>query len=251
MKLLVGNSSQLSHYFSDDYLKISSREVTGRVFDSVYEEVHLAFGLSFKGRPSAEYDSVNYFYTIDLLKEFLKKSDRVVVYSTCELWSRCWGGVDLTTPFDFYEEPYILSKWKLSDWIKSFGSKKIITVYPFNFNSKHRNENFLFGKIIKSIKNQEKIQIGDTYFYRDLTHASYVAKICQNLKSDRVIGSGRLVYVNDFIRDLYRHNCLDYNMLVEEVVSKYNFIPKNEYYLKSDCEYSYANLLSDTLRELA
>lgn len=250
MKLIIGNTSQLSKYFNDDFLKISSKNIINNVFDSKYEEVHFSFGLNNKGLTATEYDEVNYFYTLDLIKDFLKISDKIIIYSTCELWSRCYGGIDLNTPFYFYEDPYILSKWKLTEKIKSLDSKKIITVYPFNFNSIYRNKNFLFGKIFKSIVNKEKIEIGDTYFYRDLLHTSYVANICQNLTEDKIIGSGRMFYVNDFIRDLYRLNNLEYENLVLESKSEYNYIPKNEYYLKSNVLYSYQNLLFDTLKDL-
>lgn len=250
MKLLVGNTSQISKYFSNDYVKTSSRNIPSDIFGSKYEEVHLCFGENQKGKNRFIYDEINYFYSLDLIKEFLKISDKIIVYSTCELWSNCWGGIDLSTPFNFHEEPYILSKWKLDDKIKSIGNKKIISVYPFNFNSTFRNENFLFGKIFKSIINKEKIKIGDTYFYRDLLHTSYVAKVCQTLTNDKIIGSGRMFFVNDFIRDLYEKNGLLYEDFVKEKLDKFNYIPKNEYYLKNSPNYTYQDLINETLCDI-
>jgi len=250
MKLLIGKTSQISNYFPNDYLKISSKNVSSQILEKKYEEVHLCFGENIKGKEKSIYNEINYYYTLDLIKEFLKISDKIIVYSTCELWSNCWGGIDLSTPMNFHEEPYILSKWKLDDKIKSFGNQKIISIYPFNFNSKFRNENFLFGKIFKSIINKEKIEIGDTYFYRDLLHTSYVAKVCQNLKNDKIIGSGRMFFVNDFIRDLYKESGLIYEDFVEENLDKFNQIPKNEYYLKNSSNYNYQDLINDTLKEI-
>jgi len=250
MKLLVGNTSQISNYFPNDYVKISSRNIPSEFFNQIYEEVHLCFGENIKGKEKSIYDKINYCYTLDLIKEFLKISDKIIVYSTCELWSNCWGGIDLNTPFNFHEEPYILSKWKITEEIKSINSKKIITIYPFNFNSTFRNENFLFGKIFKSIINKEKIEIGDTYFYRDLLHTSYVAKVCQNLTNDKIIGSGRMFFVNDFIRDLYKESGLIYEDFVKEQLDSFNHIPKNEYYLKNSSNYSYLDLINDTLKEI-
>jgi GDP-D-mannose dehydratase len=248
MKLIVGNTSQISKYFTNDYIKISSRNIPSEVFNQIYEEVHLVFGLNFKGLKESSYNEINYYYTLDLIKEFLKISDKIVIYSTCEIWSNCWGGVDLKTPFNFHEEPYILSKFKIVEKIKSINNKKVITVYPFNFNSTYRDTNFLFGKIFNSVLNEEHIEIGDTYYYRDLLHTSYVASICQNVSEDKIIGSGRMFFVNDFIRVLYNKFGLQYDDYVTESFSKYKTIPKNEYYLKSQNNlYTYNNLLTDTL----
>ena len=77
----------------------------------------------------------------------------------------------------------------------------------------HRpSTNFLFGKIFNSVLNEEHIEIGDTYYYRDLLHTSYVASICQNVSEDKIIGSGRMFFVNDFIRDLYKAFGLKYEI---------------------------------------
>ncbi len=250
MKLLVGNTSQISNYFPNDYVKILSRNIPPQIFEEKYEEVHLCFGENTKGKEKSIYDEINYYYTLDIINDLLKVSDKIVVYSTCELWSNCWGGIDLSTPLNFHEEPYILSKWRLDDKIKSIGNKKIISVYPFNFNSTFRSENFLFGKIFKSIINKEKIEIGDTHFYRDLLHTSYVANVCQNLKDDKIIGSGRMFFVNDFIRVLYKESGLIYGDFVEEKLDKFNHIPKNEYYLKNSSNYTYKDLINDTLCDI-
>jgi nucleoside-diphosphate-sugar epimerase len=250
MKIVIGDKSQISNYFTNDYIKVSSREIPDYIFNTSYDEVHLPFGLNIKGLSSGEYIDVNYNYTLDLINFFLKKSQRVVVYSTCELWSGYNGPIDINTPLNFDNNPYIYSKWMLDDKIKSMGSKKIITVYPFNFNSTYRSEHFLFGKIYKSIIKKEKIEIGFTHYYRDLLHAKYVANVCMNLKENIVIGSGRMFFVNDYIKDLYNHFELDYNHYVRESFDKYNFLKRNEYYLNGPINYSYKDLLADTIQDI-
>ena len=75
-----------------------------------------------------------------------------------------------------------------------------------------------------------------------------MSKVCQNLNGDKIIGSGRMFFVNDFIRDLYRKFNLDYNELVEEI-SDWSFMPQNEYYLKGDF-YNYNSLLKDTIKDI-
>lgn len=247
MKLLIGNTSQIAHYFSNDFIKISSRNIDSKIFDLEFSEVHLTFGLNVKDKTQSEYDSINYFYTLDLINQFRKKSSKIVYYSTCELWSDCWGKIDIQTNFKFHEHPYTLSKCKMTEKLKSLSDKKIITVYPFNFNSIHRSKDFLFGKVFQSILNKEKIEIGDTLFYRDLLHASYVARVCQNLQEDTIIGSGRMFWVNDFIRDLYKYFNMSYSDFVTEVDSL-NVSTKNEYYLKGNF-YNYNQLLEETDRK--
>jgi len=250
MKLIVGDSAQVARYFPADFAKVSSRDIPGHLYDGSYEEVHLVFGLNVKGLSPSVYDEVNHLYTLEVLKGFLRRSQRVVLYSTCELWSDCWGPIDLGTPFKFHSEPYILSKWRIVDSIRSMGLRKVTVVYPFNHNSVHRKPDFLFGKIFHSILSGSPIEIGDTHYYRDLLHSAHVAAVCRQLSGDTVIGSGRLVFVNDFIRDLYRRFDLSYDELVTEHAGKWSYIPKNEYYLRGPVRYPYERLLDDTVAEL-
>jgi nucleoside-diphosphate-sugar epimerase len=250
MKLIVGDSAQVARYFPADYTKVSSRDIPGHLYDGSYEEVHLVFGLNVKGLSPSAYDEVNHLYTLEVLKGFLRRSRRVVLYSTCELWSDCWGPIDLGTPFKFHSEPYILSKWRIVDSIRRMGLRQVTVVYPFNHNSVHRKPDFLFGKVFHSILSASPIEIGDTHYYRDLLHSSHVTSVCRQLSGDTVIGSGRLVFVNDFIRDLYRRFDLSYEELVTEHAGKWSYIPKNEYYLRGPVRYPYERLLDDTVAEL-
>jgi hypothetical protein len=156
--------------------------------------------------------------------------------------------------FKFFETSYSKSKHKITDFILKNIEKysNVIILYPFNFNSTYRNDDFLFGKIFNSIINKTQVEIGDTYFYRDIIHPSLVVKESITSNSHKIIGSGRLTYVNDFIRDLYKNYNLDYKSLVIENNNKFNeYDRKKEYYLKSNiCQYSYSELLKDTINDI-
>lgn len=75
--LVIGDTSQLSYYFPDEYVKIPSRNID---FDSILKEnwnkVFLCFGEQRKFIDDTKiHDDVNFYYTIDVidkLKIFLK-----------------------------------------------------------------------------------------------------------------------------------------------------------------------------------
>lgn len=254
--LVIGNTSQVSYYFPDDYVKIPSRDID---FDFIKSEnwnrIFLCFGESRKFIDDISlYDDVNFHYTIEVVNKIKDFAINVIVYSTCELWNGIDGKVDLSMNFNFYNTPYISSKYKLSNYILNNNSDfhNVIILYPFNFNSIYRNNNFLFGKIFYSIINKVSIEIGDTYFYRDIIHPKYVVDRSINAKTHEIIGSGRLTFVNDFIRDLYVYYEMDYSEYVIENISKYNeYDKKKEYYLNSNKSlYSYERLLDDTIKDI-
>jgi GDP-D-mannose dehydratase len=130
--------------------------------------------------------------------------------------------------------------------------KNVIILYPFNFNSTYRSKDFLFGKIFSSIINKEKIEIGNTYFHRDIVHTKFVVNESLNAKEDKIIGSGRLTFVNDFIRDLFKYFKMDYNFYIEENLLKFKERPvEKEFYLDSKKNlFTYDELLTETILEL-
>lgn len=254
--LVIGNTSQLSYYFPSDYVKISSRNIESRLYSkNLWDRVFICVGESRKYIENIEiYDKVNFNLILDIINKFKSISNKIILYSTCELWNRYDGPINLSTPFNFYETPYLNSKHKMFNYInKNYDEyKNVIILFPFNFNSTYRDNNFLFGKIFNSILNKNKIDIGDTYFYRDLIHPKYVVKKSIELSEHTIIGSGRLTFINDFIRDLYEHYSLSYSDFIIENKNKYNeYEKKKEYYLKSDkCLYSYKELLKDTIEDI-
>jgi nucleoside-diphosphate-sugar epimerase len=246
--LVIGNTSQLSYYFPDSYEKISSRNI--EFSNNKYDRVYVCFAEQrtyIKDNKDIFFDA-NINYTLKILDHYSKNSNNVIIYGTSELWNNCNGPIDINTPFNYKTSNYIESKKIMIEIIKN-KYKNVIILYPFNFNSIYRKEGFLFYKIFDSIINKKNITIGDTYFYRELLHPKFVVEQSIIAQSDNIIGSGRLVFINDFIRDLYRHFNLDYNKYVKEDIDNKIMSNNNIFYLNSK-QVLYNNLYNDTLEEL-
>jgi nucleoside-diphosphate-sugar epimerase len=191
----------------------------------------------------------NVGYTLKLIDFFVNKCNTLVVYGTSELWNQCEGAVQVSDPVNFEKTPYITSKFVLSGLIKEKNYNNVIVLHPFNFNSIYRKGDFLFGKIFDSIINKKHIEIGDTYFYRDLIHPKYVVQRSILAENDEIVGSGRLIFVNDFIRELYNENDLCYADLVTENFDHNLSIKRKIFYAKHQYQ-QYSNLLKDTLNDI-
>ena len=130
------------------------------------------------------------------------------------------GPVQIGMPFLYHENHYTSSKHKITEELSNkLKYPKVSVAYPFNFNSVYRSDQYLFGKIFKSIQENKKISIGDTDYYRELLHPKMVVDGSIRLTEvgkDAIIGSGRLVHIGDFIRKLYGFFKLNYNDLVEQ-----------------------------------
>jgi nucleoside-diphosphate-sugar epimerase len=254
--LVIGNTSQLSYFLPNDYVKISSRDLDyDFICSENWEKVFICFGESRKYINNIQlHDDINFYLTMNIINKIKDISNKIIVYSTCELWNQYDGQIDTKLSFNFYSTPYLQSKYKLSNFILSNKEeyKNVIILYPFNFNSTYRTNEFLFGKIFDSIINKTKIEIGDTYFYRDIVHPKFVANESIKAEEHQIIGSGRMVYVNDFIRDLYTNYDLKYDDYVTENISKYNeYDKRKEYYLRSNtCLYDYKQLLDDSIEDI-
>lgn len=254
--LIIGSSSQIAQYLNgSEFVKVNSRNFTHEQIDGEWSTAILAFGENRKFLDSYDpYEEINVKLTLDTI-EFLKtRSERVIVFSTCELWNKCSGPIDLDTPFNFYETFYTRSKYKLTQEILGNTDlySNVFIVYPFNFNSVYRTEDFLFGKIFNSIITGKKIVIGDTYYYRDIFHPSFMVKELGGIDQHKIVGSGRLTFVNDFIRDLYQKFSLGYEDLVTENLNSFKeYDLKYEYYLRSKRPlYEYKTLVDDTIVDL-
>lgn len=250
MNLVIGNTSQLAQYFPTDMVKISSRNIPSDIFESTWNSVYLCFAeqKTYKNNDDSFY-KINVDYTKSIIKQI--KANHIIYFSTAELWNNCNGAISLDTPIKYHYSDYISSKEKITTYLKTHYSNVRI-MYPFNFNSIYRMPPFLFGKIIDSIRFKTKIEIGDTYFYRDIIHPKFVVNESINASSHKIVGSGRLVYVNDFIRDLYKHFDMNYNDYVIENIDKFNeYDKRKEYYLKSNnCLYDYKQLMIDTVKDI-
>jgi len=166
--IVIGNTSQLSYYFPNEYVKVSSRNIEEKIYTkNNWNNVFICLGESRKYIENIEiYDQVNFHLTLDIINKFKSISNKIVIYSTCELWNKYDGRIDLSMKPNFYETPYLNSKYRIYDYIikNKEEFKNVVILFPFNFNSIYRDNNFLFGKVFNSIINKNKIDIGDTYF---------------------------------------------------------------------------------------
>lgn len=252
--LVIGDTSQLAHYFPDSYEKISSRNIDySKYYDKKYNSVYICFAeqRTFIEDDDKLFDGVNLAYTLEVINLFKNISDRVVIYSTSELWNNVEGSININTPFNYNYSPYIKSKERITNFIKDYRkyNQNVIIMYPFNFNTPYRKEGFLFNKIFNSIIKKKKIEIGDTNFNRDLIHPSIVVERSIKAKRDEIVGSGNLINVKQFIVDLYKSFNMDFNEYVTENFNNNLKMIRKEYYAdKSKC--SYENLLEYTINDI-
>jgi hypothetical protein len=255
MHLVIGNS-QLSKYFpNEEYIKISSRNID---FDflknNTWESVYITFAEQKIYETNIDYITPNYIYTLNIIETLLKNSNKIVCYTSCELWNNLSGYISLNSAPNFNtNNEYAISKLLLLNKIKERRLiddvyNKVIFIHPFYFNSVYRSEYFLFGKIFDSIINRKKINVRSLDFYRDMIHTKFLVKKSIEQKNDCVVGSGKLFHVGNFIKDLYKLNELDFNYFVNQegnTTSNKKLIMANV-----EWQYSYDNLLLDTINDI-
>jgi hypothetical protein len=254
--LIIGSTSQIARFLPDqEFKKVNSRNFSNSDIDGEWDLAILAFGENRKNlEPYEIYEKINVDLTFETLNFLKNRCSRIIIFSTCELWNKHFGGIDLETPMDFYETNYTRSKFEMTKRILENREEypNVIILYPFNFNSTKRSKDFLFGKVFSSIINNEKIEIGDTYYYRDIFHPNFIIEEILNATEHKIIGSGRLTFVNDFIRDLFNFYGLSYDDLVKENLESFKeYEIKYEYYLKSKLAlYPYSRLIEDTVNDI-
>jgi nucleoside-diphosphate-sugar epimerase len=254
--LIIGETSQLSYFFPEDYIRISSRNIDlNYLKDNKWGSVYITFAEQRVHINDINYIEPNYLYVTDIIQNLFNNSKKIVVYSTCELWNNYIGSVKIKDKFDYtYSNNYCLSKEMLVNQIKDYRNidmwKNIIIIHPFNFNSTYRKPGFLFSKVFDSIINKNKIEIGNTYFYRDMVHAKYIVERSIKAKKDEMVGSGRLYFVNDYIRDLYKHFNMNYNEYVTEKIEEKSRHSEKLFYSYQKNVYTYDMLLKDTIEDI-
>lgn len=254
--LVIGNTSQLGRYFPDTFHKISSRDIDFSLYENLFfDRIYVTFAeqRTFIENSDEIFSDVNYFYTIKVIEFFSKICNKLIYYSTTELWNNENGEISIDTPFNYNISSYISSKYLMTEFILSKRKynewANVVILYPFNFNSIYRKDGFLFSKIFDSIINNKEIEIGDTYFYRELIHPKYVVEKSLKCVDDQIVGSGRLVHINDFIRSLYKYFDVDYNKYVKENKNNNINLKRNIFYLNSKDE-QYFELFNDTINEI-
>lgn len=246
--LVIGNTSQLAYYFPDDYEKISSRNIEFK--NERYDRVYICFAeqRTYIQNNKQIFLDTNIDYTLNVIEHYSKLSNNIIVYGTSELWNKCNGAIDINTKFNYKPSNYVESKKLMIEMIKVLYPNVLIH-HPFNFNSIYRKNGFLFSKIFDSIINEKQITIGNTYFYRELLHPKFVVEQSIQSNSDVIIGAGRLIFVNDFIRSLYSHFNMKYEDYVIEDYKENITSDEKIFYLKSK-QIMYNNLYNDTIIEI-
>lgn len=259
--LVIGNTSQLARYFPDDYVKISSRNIdVNYLQNNNWNNVYICYAeqrtfLANTQDPDIAnlFDEINYKSVLKLISN-LKHVKRIVYYSTAELWNNKTGPICVKTPFSYISNHYTNSKYNISYELKDKQKySNVCVAYPFNFNSIYRSEGYLFSKIFQSIIKKEEIEIGDIDYYRELLHPSMVVK--ESIKNenicDFIIGSGRVVYVKDFIEKLYQNFDMDFKKYVKINNSSHSIYATKIFYNKDYYnEYTEPYLLHKTIEEL-
>jgi nucleoside-diphosphate-sugar epimerase len=228
-----------------DYLKNNK-------WDSVYitfaeQRVHIN---------DIDYITPNYTYTFEVIQNLIDNSNKIVIYTTCEMWNKYKGKVyPNSEPLFEYSNDYVKSKIMLRDKIYKLREDdekwfKVKIIHPFYFNSVYRKDGFLFGKIFDSIINNKKIEIGNTNFERDMVHTKYVVKRSIESQKDEIVGSGQLFNVNKFIKDLYKEFNMDYNFYVKDNTEIKDNHSQKKYYSDQKIIYTYEMLLKDTIEDI-
>ena len=232
--LVIGSSSQLARYFPEDFVKVSSRNLDiDELSSHRWESVFVCFAEQRTYMANSSEEAIrNLFWdtNMDLVKSVIFRlqsvSDKIIYYSTAELWNKNVGAISLNTPFSFHSNHYTNSKYAITQELQNKQKYPKVTIaYPFNFNSIHRGDQYLFGKVFKSILTGEKIVIGDTDYYRELLHPEMVVNASINNTEqgkDLVIGSGRLVHIGDFIKRLYQFFGMKFDIMVKQ---EYDYPP--------------------------
>jgi nucleoside-diphosphate-sugar epimerase len=255
MNLVIGNTSQLSYYFPDNgFEKVSSRFIK---FDDLkkksYDRIFVTFSeqRTFLNENEKFYSDTNVHQTLDVIEKLQDSCNKIIVYSTSELWNNCVGPVDEITPYNFNYTPYIKSKEILCNTINENREKyyNTIIIYPFNFNSPHRKEGFLFSKIFQALIKEEQQIVGDLNMNRDLIHPSVITEISQKTNEDILVGCGELINIRDFVKTIFSNLKLSYDNLILE--KKENNLPnkRKEYYSLTKFS-SYNYLIEKTLEDV-
>lgn len=244
----------MSYFFPKNYDRISSRNINYDVIrKNKYDKIFILFAeqRTFLKNSDKLFDLINFTYTINVIDNLKDYCDKIILYSTSELWNLYNSCVSIDYPYFYNETPYIKSKEKLCNHIKNNKTNysNVIIVYPFNFNSIYRKEGFLFSKIFDSILNNKKIEIGEVDFNRDFIHPKTIVDYSIKTDKDILIGSGELFNVKKFIKDLfsiYNKNFEDYITLNET----HNLDNKRNGYYSCVKYTSYEEIINLTIKDI-
>jgi GDP-D-mannose dehydratase len=252
--LIIGNTSQLSYYFPEEFDKISSRNLNYKEINSKkHESIFLLFAeqRTFLNEGENFFNEVNVNYTIEVIDKLKDFCNKIVIYSTSELWNNIEGGIRVTDNFNYNYTPYIKSKEIISNYINEHRDRyqNVQIIYPFNFNSPYRKNGFLFSKIFESLIHKKTNNLGNIDFLRDIIHPSIIVKESLINNNDLLLGSGELFNVESFVKDLFSNLNLKFNDYIFYDNSSNLTNQRKNYY--SEIKYSnYNELLNLTLNDI-
>lgn len=248
--LIIGETSQIARYMPQSMSRVSARNVPSEVYEKTWDNVYVTFAeqrTRFCEDPNYKNDffDVNVRLTLDVIRNI--KSSRVVYFSTTELWNECNGPISIETPYNFRQNYYTDSKHEATRRLNEL--QNVVVLYPFNFNSVYRSDDYLFGKVVSSILEKKKISVGSLEMHRDILHASWVAERTLQSRSSQIIGSGAVRSVRSYIHDVYSLCGLDASLYIEET-SKKNSHSCTIYLMLDKIIYEYETLLKDTVNDI-
>ena len=261
MNLVIGDTSQLSHFFPKSFERLSSRNINLKEIPKIYENIYITFAQQnvFESDGS-NFTNVNTFLPLEVSEYFLESCKKIVVYTTCEMYNNHVGSISLETLPSFKPKNnnnytnYILSKLLLFKHIEKNRKKnslweKVVIIHPFNFESSFKNKQFLFGKIKDSILNKKKIEVGNLDFYKDLSHTKRIVQASMDTHVDLVFGSGKLYNVRETIKKIYDKMDLDFNEYVKEE-SHFSKSKPNFYYSSNQHTYDFVEDFVEDLKSV-
>lgn len=252
--LIIGNTSQLNHYFPNEFDRISSRNIDfTKIKKNNYDSIYLLFAeqRTFLNETESFFLDINFDFTLKVIDELKNYCNRIIIYSTSELWNNYSGEVSLEMSYQYNYSPYIKSKELLCNYINENREKynNVVIIYPFNFNSIYRKNGYLFFKVFDSLINKNKNFIGDININRDIIHPSIIVNNSITANKDKLIGGGELVNIQKFISDLFSNYNMNYQDYLINDSNNNLTNHRNEYYSK--IKYSnYNELLNLTFYDI-
>jgi len=246
--LIIGSGSQLAYYLVGTH--VSSRDIPYKAITRrKWNRIYLCFA---EQRTFIDNDDSFMKINYDLTKEVIDKLDNYcnefVFYSTALLWSGNKGSYDISTPYSYQETDYLVSKQKITDYLKNID--KVSVHYPCNFNSKNRKGGFLFASLYDIISKREKVEVRCLDFEKEIAHAKYIATKSMNTHGNCILAPGFSVNV----RTLFSNILSAVDMSLEDYVKETecdDFVKPNNYYHRvKDVAYDNHDLVASFVEEL-
>ncbi len=86
--LVIGNTSQLSYYYPEDYIKISSRNIDMSYLEvNQWDSVYITFAEQrvHSQNESINYITPNYIYTLKIINSLIDNSNKICLFTSVEI----------------------------------------------------------------------------------------------------------------------------------------------------------------------